>query len=88
LPAVVTVGAKICRVREPWLPSARPEHNLALTRGNLLQIGIERASFLPTDHVQRSDEFSGPIGLGAEQPKLDDLFVGEVLAQLRKKVIE
>ncbi len=46
------------------------------------QIGIDGAGFLPGQHVQRFYELSDAVDLGAEQPELDDLLVGEMPAEL------
>src|SRR5262249_4755167 len=47
-----------------------------------LELGIERACFLPAQHVERFDELANPVDLGAEQAEFDDLFVVEVLGEI------
>ncbi len=51
-------------------------------RRRRVEPGIEFAGFFPAHHVERFDELADAVSLGAEQAKLDDLFVGEVLGEI------
>jgi hypothetical protein len=46
------------------------------------EFGIQLAGLLPTQHVKRFDELTDAINLGAEQAKLDDLFIAEVPGEI------
>ena len=46
------------------------------------EFGIELAGFFPAQRVERFDEFANAVDLGAEQAKLDDLFIAEVLGKI------
>src|SRR5262245_14136540 len=46
------------------------------------KLGIDLAGFLPTQHVERFDELADAVDLSAEQAKLDNLFIAEVLGEI------
>jgi hypothetical protein len=46
------------------------------------ELGIELAGLLPAQHVERFDELADTVNLGAEQAKLDDLFIAKVLGEI------
>src|SRR5262245_65034452 len=47
-----------------------------------VELGIELTGLLPAQHVERFDELADAVDLGAEQAKLDDLFITEVLGEI------
>src|SRR6516165_11894757 len=47
-----------------------------------VEVGIERARLLPAQHVERFNKLADPVNLCAEQAKLDDLFIAEVLGEI------
>src|SRR5262245_63964728 len=46
------------------------------------KFGIDLAGLLPTQHVERFDELADAVDLSAEQAKLDNLFIAEVLGEI------
>src|SRR5262245_39521590 len=71
--------------RSPGLPYAKSA-SLSLPSRDLrrasVERGIELTSLFPAQHVERFDELTHAIDLGAEQPELDDLFIAEVLSEI------
>ena len=49
---------------------------------SVLSFGLSCAGFLPAQHVEGLDELADAVDLGAEEAKLDDLFIAEVLGEI------
>src|SRR5215471_20148798 len=47
-----------------------------------VELGIELTGLLPAQHVERFDELADAVDLSAEQAKLDNLFIAEVLGEI------
>jgi len=51
------------------------------------QLWIKRAGLFPAQHIKRFDELADPVGLGAQQPQLNDLLIAEMPGQIQVDLI-